>query len=228
MTAWDQVIKRTAEHVRRTLENDTTGHDWWHIDRVRRNALRIAAEEKADMVIVELAALLHDIADWKFHGGDDTAGPRAAHAWLSENNIDPAVVDAVCDIVARVTFKGAGVSTEMPTIEGKCVQDGDRLDAIGAIGVARAFTYGGHMGRPMHDPSVPAELHSSFAAYKSKSGPTINHFYEKLLLLKDRMQTDSGRRIAHERHAFMENYLQQFLAEWNGADGPVVTQTPSA
>lgn len=218
MAVSDQIVARTAEHVRRTLANDTTGHDWWHIDRVRRNALRIAAVEKADLLIVELAALLHDIADWKFHGGDETAGPRAAQAWLVENDVNPVIVDAVCDIVARVTFKGAGVSTEMPTIEGKCVQDGDRLDAIGAIGIARAFTYGGHMGRLMHDPLVPPQLHSSFAAYKSKSGPTINHFYEKLLLLKDRMQTDTGRRIAEDRHQFMQHYLKQFLAEWDGSD----------
>ena len=218
MTDWNQVISRTAEHVRRTLELDTSGHDWWHIDRVRRNALRIAAEENADPVIVELAALLHDIADWKFHNGDETAGPRAARAWLNENGVDPVVIDTICDIVARVTFKGAGVPTDMPTIEGKCVQDGDRLDAIGAIGIARAFTYGGHKGRPMHDPLTPPELHASFAAYKSKSGPTINHFYEKLLLLKDRMQTPTGRRIALERHQFMDDYLKQFMAEWDAND----------
>ena len=218
MTGWDQVITRTAEHVRRTLERDTSGHDWWHIERVRRNALRIAADEQADSVIVELAALLHDIADWKFHDGDETAGPRAARAWLNENSVDPIIVDSICDIVARVTFKGAGVPTEMPTIEGKCVQDGDRLDAIGAIGIARAFAFGGHMGRPMHDPLIPAELHASFAAYKSKTGPTINHFYEKLLLLKDRMQTNTGRRIAQQRHQFMEDYLKQFLAEWDADD----------
>jgi len=215
MTVSPGIIALTVEHVRRTLDGDSSGHDWWHIDRVRRNALRIAREEQADCVVVELAALLHDIADWKFHGGDETAGPRAAGDWLSRNGVDSATIEVVCDIIAKVSFKGAGVPTTMPTLEGKCVQDGDRLDAIGAIGIARAFAFGGHFGRAMYDPEIPAEAHDSFAAYKSKAGPTINHFYEKLLLLKDRMQTTAGRRLALERHQFMETFLLQFFHEWN-------------
>ena len=210
------ILQSTEQFVRDTLAGDSSGHDWWHIDRVRRNALHIAREESADLFVVELAALLHDIADWKFHGGDESAGPRAARAWLVQNELDPDTIDRVCEIIATVSFKGAGVPTVMTTLEGRCVQDGDRLDAIGAIGIARAFAFGGHFGRAMHDPGVSPEQHQSFSAYKSKGGPTINHFYEKLLLLKDRMQTDTGRRLAEDRHRFMELYLQQFFAEWNG------------
>lgn len=215
MTTTD-ILALTARFIREKLAGDSSGHDWWHIDRVRRNAVQIARQEGADVFQVELAALLHDIADWKFHGGDDTAGPRAARSWLTENDVDARTIDQVCEIIATVSFKGAGVATEMATLEGKCVQDGDRLDAIGAVGVARAFAFGGHFGRAMYDPDVPFELHQSFAAYKSKGGPTINHFYEKLLLLKDRMQTETGRRLAAERHQFMEQFLKQFFAEWDG------------
>ena len=209
------ILTTTAQFIREKLSGDSSGHDWFHIDRVRRNALQIARAEGADLKLVELAALLHDIADWKFHGGDDTAGPRAARDWLSRNEVDASTIDQVCEIIASVSFKGAGVATEMASLEGRCVQDGDRLDAIGAIGIARAFAFGGHFGRAMFDPEVPPELHQSFAAYKSKGGPTINHFYEKLLLLKDRMQTDTGRCLALERHRFMEQYLKQFFFEWN-------------
>jgi len=210
------LLQGTEKFIRETLAGDCSGHDWWHIDRVRRNALHIAASEGADLFVVELAALLHDVADWKFHDGDDTAGPRAARAWLARNEVDTVTIDQVCEIIASLSFKGAGVATEMKTIEGKCVQDGDRLDAIGAIGIARAFAFGGHFGRAMYDPDVAPEQHQSFAAYKSKGGPTINHFYEKLLLLKDRMQTATGRQLAAERHVFMEGFLKQFFSEWNG------------
>ena len=210
------ILQTTERFIRDKLAGDSSGHDWWHIDRVRRNALHIARDEGADLFVVELAALLHDVADWKFHGGDDTAGPRAAHDWLMRNEVPAATIDQVCEIIATISFKGAGVPTEMATMEGKCVQDGDRLDAIGAVGIARAFAFGGHFGRAMYDPEVPPEPHQTFAAYKSKSGPTINHFHEKLLLLKDRMQTNTGRRLAAERHQFMEQFLRQFFAEWNG------------
>lgn len=216
MTAPRSLIAATEAMLRERLGNDSSGHDWWHIHRVRNNAVTIAKAEGADVDLCELAALLHDIADWKFHGGDDTAGPRAARDWLMANRVDAEIIDRVCDIIAGVSFKGAGVATDMPTLEGRCVQDADRLDAIGAVGIARAFAFGGHFGRLMYDPDHPPELHASFAAYKSKSGPTINHFYEKLLLLKDRMQTETGRRLAVERHAFMETYLARFFAEWNG------------
>ena len=210
------ILTRTADHVRALLAADASGHDWWHIDRVRRNALRIGREEGADVFVVELAALLHDVADWKFHGGDETAGPRVAREWLEREAVGPSVVDHVCAIIAGLSFKGAGVATAMPTLEGRVVQDADRLDAIGAIGIARAFAYGGHKGRAIYDPGIPPERHDSFAAYKRNTGPSINHFYEKLLLLRDRMQTPTGRRLAEERHQFMERFLGQFFAEWNG------------
>ena len=222
MPDWGQVISQTVEHVQQTLAGDSSGHDWWHIDRVRRNAVLIATEENADLLIVELAALLHDIADWKFHDGDLSAGSLAARNWLAKLGVDDFTVNRVSEIIAGISFKGAGVATEMPTLEGRCVQDGDRLDAIGAIGIARAFAFGGHFGRPMYDPEIAAELHQSFAAYRTKSGPTINHFYEKLLLLKNRMQTVTGKRMALERHEFMELFLQRFFDEWNGGRGEPV------
>lgn len=211
----ENLIAATVEYVRQTLAGDSSGHDWWHIDRVRRSACRLANAEGADVVVTELAALLHDIADWKFHGGDETAGPRTARIWLEKNDVDAAVTEHVCGIIAGLSYKGAGVATDMPTLEGRCVQDADRLDAIGAIGIARAFAFGGHFGRPIYDPEQPPELHGTFAAYKSKGGPSINHFYEKLLLLKDRMQTPTGKQLAAERHQFLETFLQQFFAEWN-------------
>ena len=211
-----QILWKTEAFIREKLAGDSSGHDWWHIDRVRRNAVHIARDEGADLYVVELAALLHDVADWKFHGGDDSIGPRTARDWLTRHEVAPTVIDHVCEIIATVSFKGAGVATEMSTIEGKCVQDGDRLDAIGAVGIARAFAFGGHFGRAMYDPDVAPEQHQTFAAYKSKGGPTINHFYEKLLLLKDRMQTATGRRLATERHQFMEQFLDQFFGEWRG------------
>ena len=147
MSEFDAVIDRTVRYVQETLSGDSSGHDWWHIDRVRKNALRIAAEEHADLFVVELAALLHDIADWKFHGGDETTGPRVARDWLLRNDVDEHRVNEICSIIADISFKGAGVKTDMPTLEGKCVQDADRLDAIGAIGIARAFAFGGHPNR---------------------------------------------------------------------------------
>jgi uncharacterized protein len=212
------ILTKTEAMIRERLAGDSSGHDWWHIHRVRNNAVAIARAEGADEFLVELAALLHDIADWKFHGGSDTAGPRAAREWLSASQADPAVIDQVCEIIAGVSFKGAGVATDMPTLEGRCVQDADRLDAIGAIGIGRAFAFGGHFGRLMYDPAQTPQWDGSFAEYKTKSGPTINHFYEKLLLLKDRMQTPTGRQMAAERHAFMEQFLDQFFREWGDDD----------
>jgi uncharacterized protein len=211
-----EVLKRTEEYVRSKLSADPTGHDWFHIERVRNNALLVGRGERVDLFVVELAALLHDIADWKFHGGDIEAGPRTARAWLESQQVDEAVIDHVSDIIRTISFKGAGVVSEMKTTEGMVVQDGDRLDAIGAIGIARTFAYGGHKGRLMYDPAVAPELHATFEQYKASQGHTINHFYEKLLLLKDRLNTDTAKRIAAKRHEFMEQFLQQFLAEWNG------------
>ena len=215
-----EVLERTAAFVRGKLEGEGSGHDWWHVDRVRRTALRLAAGEGADSFVVELAALLHDVADHKFHGGDETAGPRAAREWLGGLGVAADTVEHVAAIVAELSFKGSGVATPMSTREGAVVQDADRLDAIGAIGVARTFAFGGSRGRPMHDPEAPPEAHDSFEAYKASRGPTVNHFHEKLLLLRDRMNTAAARRAADERHRFMEEFLRRFHAEWEGEDLP--------
>lgn len=210
------ILARTADYVRNLLSGDSAGHDWWHIERVRRVALTIAREEQADLFLVELAALLHDVADWKFAGGDENAGPAAARKWLLSLEVDEPTIDHVCRIIGQLSFKGAGVATPMDSLEGQCVQDADRLEAIGAIGIARTFAYGGWKGQPMHDPESPPQLHGSFTEYKHNKGTTINHFYEKLLLLKDRMNTAAGKRMAEARHEFMQQYLDQFFAEWEG------------
>lgn len=212
----DALVATTADHVRGLLAGESSGHDWFHTQRVRLVALRLAREEGADSLVTELAALLHDIADWKFAGGDHEAGSRAARTWLESLNAESAVIEHVCEIIDGLSFKGAGVPTPMRTLEGKCVQDADRLEAIGAIGIARAFAYGGHKGQPMHDPDRSPEAHATFEAYKQNRGTTINHFYEKLLLLKERMNTESGRQLAEGRHAYLECFLEQFLAEWQG------------
>ena len=210
------ILSRTADHVRILLSGDSAGHDWWHIERVRRVALTIAREEQANLFLVELAALLHDVADWKFAGGDEQAGPAAARKWLLSLEVDEPTIDHVCRIIGQLSFKGAGVATPMDSLEGACVQDADRLEAIGAIGIARTFAYGGWKGQSMHDPELPPQLHGSFTEYKHNKGTTINHFYEKLLLLKDRMNTAAGKRMAEARHEFMQQYLDQFFAEWEG------------
>lgn len=207
----------THDFIRRKFTAEGSGHDYWHMYRVWQLAKRIAAtEEGVDMFMLELAALLHDIADWKFHDGDEQAGPRAAREWLTGLAVDEDVIKRIEDIILNVSFKGAGVETKMATIEGKIVHDADKLDAIGAIGVGRTFAYGGAKGRLMHDPTRLAEHHGTFEAYKNNDGPTINHFYEKLLLLKDRMFTKTGKQMALRRHAFMEGFLQEFYDEWDG------------
>jgi uncharacterized protein len=213
------VLAATEAHVRAELQGEGTGHDWWHIERVRRMALRLARDEGADPYVTELAALLHDIADHKFHGGDVTAGPRVAGEWLTGLGVEGETVDHVCAIIAGLSFKGAGVPTPMATPEGRVVQDADRLDAMGAIGIARAFAYGGSRGRALHDPEAAPELHASFAAYQAGTGATTHHFHEKLLLLRDRMNTAAARRVAEGRHRYMEDYLRRFAAEWESSDG---------
>ncbi|MTI88080.1 MAG: HD domain-containing protein [Balneolaceae bacterium] len=211
-----EILSKTENHVHETLEGEGTGHDWWHIHRVRNTALKLAREEEADLFVVELAALLHDIADHKFHDGDEEIGSKTAQQWLQNLEVEPSITKHVCDIIRNVSYKGSEVETPMATLEGKVVQDADRLDALGAIGIARAFAYGGHKGRELHNPNTKLESHDSFEAYKNSSGPTINHFYEKLLLLKDRMNTTTGLQLARERHRFMQNYLAQFMDEWAG------------
>lgn len=211
-----QIIDRTIQFVRQKLEGEGSGHDWWHVYRVYKNALNLVASEKADEFIVSLGALLHDIADFKFHDGDTEVGPRAAREWLESLSVDEDIIKQVEYIVRNVSFKGAKIKSSMQTIEGKIVQDADRLDAIGAIGIARTFAYGGYKNREIYNPDIKPELHETFEKYKNNESHSINHFYEKLLLLKDLMNTETGRKIAEERHKFMELYLQQFYDEWDG------------
>lgn len=210
------LVGRVAAHVRARFIAESSGHDWQHIRRVWQLARQIAIQEGADLEVAELGALVHDIADWKFHGGDDSLGPREAELLLVREGAPRHVVEPVVDIVATISFKGAGVSSGMRTLAGQCVQDADRLDAMGAIGIARCFAYGGHAGRLLHDPDLPPVLHASAEAYKAARGTSLNHFHEKLLLLKDRMNTPSGRALAEVRHQVMQDFVAQFLAEWHG------------
>ncbi len=209
------LIDRTANHVRAVLSGDGTGHDWWHVYRVWKMAQRIGQAEKADLLVVELAALLHDIADWKLHDGDSMLGPKIAKDWLDSLGLAPSISEHVCQIIAGISFKGAKVEQSLLSLEGKVVQDADRLDAMGAIGIARAFAYGGAKGQAIYDPAVSHTAHRTPEAYL-QSGTTINHFYEKLLLLRDRMNTATGRAVAEETHQFMEDYLRRFFEEWEG------------
>jgi uncharacterized protein len=210
-----EIISDIASIVKQKFEKECSGHDWWHIYRVWQLSKIIAKQEDANTFIVEAAALLHDIADWKFNDGDEKAGGKAAHMLLSTFDLSLTTTDTIIEIIDNVSYKGAGIKNSMKSIEGKIVQDADRLDAIGAIGIARTFAYGGHMGRSMYDPAIKPILHNSFEEYKMSESNTINHFYEKLLLLKDLMNTETARKIADERHLFMENFLAEFYHEWN-------------
>lgn len=214
MIPTSHIIETTIAFVQDRLKKDASGHDWRHIYRVHKLAKYLAEQEGADVLVVELAALLHDIADWKFHDGDLLAGGRIAKEWLSSLQVDEKVTEHVVRIINTSSFKGAKVPDTMDSLEGQIVQDADRLDAIGAIGIARTFAYGGAKGRPMYDPDEAPLLHDSFDAYRKSTSCTINHFYEKLLLLKDRMHTPSARVLAAERHAFMELFLKEFDKEW--------------
>ena len=213
--AQSALIERVAAQIRRRFVGESSGHDWYHIQRVWKLTQQIAAQEGAKREIAELGALVHDIADWKFCAGDETVGPREARRLLSDEGVPGDVIEAVTDIVATISFKGAGVTTAMKTLEGQCVQDADRLDAMGAIGIARCFAYGGHAGRAMYDPDVHPTMHATAEAYKSAKGTSLNHFHEKLFLLKDRMNTASGRAMAEERHRYMMEFVDRFLHEWN-------------
>jgi uncharacterized protein len=215
----EQLVRRAEAFARERMHGDGSGHDWWHVHRVRRTALRLAADERADPVVVELAALLHDVWDHKLHGGDSTVAPREVRRWLVEAGAEAVTADHVAEIVRDLSFKGAGVPTPMRTVEGAVVQDADRLDALGAVGIGRAFAFGGSRGRSMHDPDAAPAHHASFEAYSAAEGSTLNHFPEKLLLLRDRMNTAAGRRVAEGRHRFMQEFLDRFLAEWEGLDG---------
>ena len=214
----EQIINKTVEHIKSKLAGEGSGHDWWHVYRVWKNAVHIGKNEKVDLFVIELSALLHDIADWKFNDGNDDVGPQLAREWLEKLAVDENVISHVCQIIKDISFKGSGVATKMKTIEGMVVQDADRLDAIGAIGIARAFTYGGAKGRLMHDPEIKPEKHATFEQYKNNQGHTINHFYEKLLLLKELMNTATAKKIAEKRHKVMEVFLAEFFQEWEGKD----------
>lgn len=211
-----EIIDRLSAEVRESLQGESSGHDWWHIDRVVRLANRLAAAEGADPFIVSLAALLHDIPDWKFNAGSETAGLATVKQLLEKYHAPETVIPAVLDVVSSVSYKGASVATPMHTKEGAVVQDADRLDAMGAIGIARTFAYGGFAHRPMYDPDKKPELHASKEAYFKSQSPSVNHFYEKLLLLKDRMNTETAKKMAIERHAYMEAFLARFFDEWSG------------
>ncbi|QHS60396.1 HD domain-containing protein [Chitinophaga agri] len=211
-----QLITATEQFVKKELAEAEGGHDWWHIYRVWKLARKIAAREQVDMLVVELSALLHDIADSKFHGGDESVGPRKARTFLESIATPEPVIQHVVDIIVNISFKGGHNNGTFYSPELGVVQDADRLDAIGAIGIARTFNYGGFKNRAIYDPAIPPNLNMTKEQYKHSTAPTINHFYEKLLLLKDRMNTDTGRQLAVERHAFMETFLDKFYQEWEG------------
>ncbi len=215
-----EYIKQTKLYIKRQLEGAEAGHDWSHIVRVYHNSMRIAQKEKADELVVALGALLHDIADSKFHNGDEEIGPKMASEFLETLGLDRKIQDRVVDIVRNISFKNS-LSKKQPrskSIELQVVQDADRLDAIGAIGIARAFNYGGFKNRPLYDPEISPNLQMTKAEYKQSNNPTINHFYEKLLLLKDQMNTVTGRELAEERHKFMLDFLDRFQSEWHSTD----------
>lgn len=216
ITGQKELINKTAAFVKQALSNAEGGHDWWHTQRVWQNAKHLGAEEKVDMLVVELGALLHDIADSKFNDGDESIGPAKAVAFLEQLKAPPEVIEQVEKIVAHISFKGGNHFQEWTSPELKVLQDADRLDALGAIGIARAFSYGGFKGRVFYDPAIQPNMNMDKETYKSSTAPTLNHFYEKLLLLKDRMHTSTGKALAEERHRFMETFLEQFYKEWQG------------
>ncbi|WP_338407001.1 HD domain-containing protein [uncultured Flavobacterium sp.] len=209
-------INKTILFVKSKLENAEGGHDWFHIERVFKNSVAIANNEVCDVTVVKLGALLHDIADSKFHNGDETIGPKTAREFLESENIDEATIAHVINIIENISFKGGNIAAKFTSIELDIVQDADRLDAMGAIGIARTFNYGGFKNRSLYNPKIAPNLHMSKEEYKNSEAPTLNHFYEKLLLLKDKMNTETGKKIAQERHRFMMTFLSQFYAEWDG------------
>ena len=211
-----EIIQKTIGFVKDALADAEGGHDWWHIYRVWKSAKHIAQHEDVDIFIVELGALLHDIADSKFHGGDEQVGPQKAREFLQSIQIDAQVIDHIEKIISNISFKGGRLPQNFKSPELDVIQDADRLDAIGAIGIARTFNYGGHKGRTIYNPDIKPNLQLTKEEYKSSEAPTLNHFYEKLLLLKDRMNTRTGTEMAEKRHDFMLAYLDQFYKEWDG------------
>ena len=210
------IVNKTILFVKKKLENAEGGHDWFHIERVFKNAVLIAKNEDCDVTVVKLGALLHDIADSKFHEGDESVGPKIARDFLESENVDEEIITHVVHIIENISYKGGNFEKKFSSLELDVVQDADRLDAIGAIGIARAFNYGGFKNRALYDPKIAPNSRMSKEEYKKNDAPTLNHFYEKLLLLKDKMNTDTGKQIAKERHRYMEGFLAQFYAEWEG------------
>jgi uncharacterized protein len=210
------IIQKTIDFVKTSLSDAEGGHDWWHVYRVWKTAQHIAQYEKVDTFIVELGALLHDIADSKFHGGNEEIGPLRARKFLQTIQVEEEVIAHIEAIISNISFKGGKLPQQFRSPELDVIQDADRLDALGAIGIARTFNYGGHKGRAIYNPEIKPNLNLTKEEYKNSDAPTLNHFYEKLLLLKDRMNTATGRKMAEDRHAFMLNYLDQFYKEWDG------------
>ena len=218
----NELISKTIDFVKQTLQGAESGHDWYHVNRVWKNSIKISEEEKKlnpeikiNNLTLQLGALLHDIADHKFHGGDINKGPKVAREYLEGLKVDEKIIEGVVYIIQNNSYKGSSSKDEMDTIEGKIVQDSDRLDALGAIGIARVFSYSGFKKRPLYDPEDKPKLSMSWEEYKSNTGSAINHFYEKLLLIKDRMHTISGKKLAEERHNYMKDFLNQFYNEWD-------------
>jgi uncharacterized protein len=211
----DNLVNNTIAFVKEQLKGAEGGHDWFHIERVYKNAMLIAKNEQCDETAVVLGALLHDIADSKFNDGDETVGPRVARNFLKAQNVHEDIIVHVVNIIENISFKGGNFEKKFSSPELDIVQDADRLDALGAIGIARAFNYGGFKGRALYDPAIAPNLKMTKEEYKNTTAPTLNHFYEKLLLLKNRMNTNTGRMLAQGRHEYMENFLAQFYGEWN-------------
>lgn len=210
------LINKTILFVKEKLDNAEGGHDWFHIERVFKNSVLISKNEVCDVTVVKLGALLHDIADSKFHDGDETVGPRIAREFLESEKVDEEIITHVVNIIENISYKGGNFEKKFSSIELDVVQDADRLDAIGAIGIARTFNYGGFKNRALYDPNIVPNSSMTKEEYKKNDSPTLNHFHEKLLLLKDKMNTETGKQIAKERHQYMEGFLLQFYAEWDG------------
>lgn len=210
------LIQKTISFVKETLKNAEGGHDWFHIERVFNTTKFISEHEKVDVLVVQLAALLHDIADPKFYNGDESVGPKMAMDFLNTQEVNEGTIDHVINIIKHMSFKNSLEKNQkvFSSTELKVVQDADRLDAIGAIGIARAFNYGGFKNRELYNPEISPKLNMIKEEYKKSRTPTINHFYEKLLLLKDKMNTPTGKRLAAERHQYMLGFLKQFYSEW--------------
>ncbi len=211
----EKYIEETIKFVKNKLSGEITGHDWWHAYRVWQNSkLILRTEQSANRLIVELSALLHDISDWKFNNGNENIGCEIAEEFLKSIKIEDKITKKITEIIKTISFKGAKVKTPMKTIEGKIVQDADRLDAIGAIGIARTFAYGAYVKQEIYNPEIKPKLHNSFEEYKNSKSTSINHFYEKLLLLSEQMNTKKGIELAHNRQIFMKKFLKKFFSEW--------------